>query len=1236
MARLDSFVFVAFLAAMAIYWHTDLFQFVGSVVVCFTLFVTGICCISSPRAWLFRLVQSVAVWVADVEATHPTHPTKATEATETEKRLRAQVRVLEQQLRGTEARVRDSEIARETEKKRHEKEVRHLDAQLATVSRGIKESLRAKDQVIVECRQWRRKFEDLEHLQQQALENPVRGMKGRPRWAPAKKYGVGKRERGRPAKTFTALAQVAIVNAAWESKLVGFESEARDYVARTNDQIRSLNAAATTLSNQNAYLQKQMSATPAIPHELAQQQVRDAEERIKLLADHKHEEVVKLLEQTHSEELRAVKTGHEKELVKAKSAGKAEAETARAQQREAAERAAEKENRLNQELAAKEAQLGKLQTANANGLRAKEEEHRKVIDDLERDKKGLENQIVDLKDAAADLADWGEKLNRQVETLKGNNRVLVDQNRKLLVRSLESGLDVHQARDRVGNLERQVADLEAADITKAHVPLVTHAHLMNSSPYRSFAARPLMLSLAKLLLLAVSQVPFTTAAPIFSPLFLSSRDTEPPKEPSDPSLWLYLGFSAALVLSGGAFAGLTIALMGQDEVYLQVIKTSGEGHERKNATSVLNLLNHGKHWVLVTLLLSNVITNETLPIVLDRTLGGGWPAVLGSTALIVIFGEIVPQSICVRYGLPIGAWMAPCVLVLMYIMSPVAWPIAKLLDRLLGEDHGTIYKKAGLKTLVTLHKTLGEAGEQLNSDEVTIISAVLDLKEKSVGSIMTPMDDVFTMSADTVLDERTMDHILSQGYSRIPIHAPENPMNFVGMLLVKMLITYDPEDCKRVRDFALATLPETRPETSCLDIVNFFQEGKSHMVLVSEYPSEDRGALGVVTLEDVIEELIGEEIIDESDVFIDVHKAIRRMTPAPKSRVAKGKIVEEPPLNASIVTDGDLIDVDATQPSSLPKPSDLIRRRSSVEAPLPRFQLRKTNTDINADSANEWVTQVGTTDEIREHLKHLGPSNLASRPRQTRYHAVKIKRNSTSPSRSAQTDFESGQSTSDSQKLITSSTGYQGGIGAGLLNSAGTDAKDGAHALKLGYGTMTSQDSVSKGTGAQQYKDLPQVSIPEAVREEHEDQPRSGSTREASSVTLRDVSENQPRSGSTRKASSDEGSVESPGTPGFIYHHRGPARSGSITEQVVDVNGIRKVVLHANCASSSEGESHPSGHHRHRDHHHTDGSVLDTDDAKSENPDSGHAKSKKKRRRKKHGKASKSDGGPSEDQPLLR
>ena len=52
---------------------------------------------------------------------------------------------------------------------------------------------------------------------------------------------------------------------------------------------------------------------------------------------------------------------------------------------------------------------------------------------------------------------------------------------------------------------------------------------------------------------------------------------------------------------------------------------------------------------------SNVVVNETLPIVFDSVLGGGWPAIALSTTLIVIFGEVIPQAACVRYGLPIGA-----------------------------------------------------------------------------------------------------------------------------------------------------------------------------------------------------------------------------------------------------------------------------------------------------------------------------------------------------------------------------------------------------------------------------------------------------------------------------------------------------------------------------------------------------------------------------------------------------
>ncbi|RCI06987.1 hypothetical protein CU098_013954, partial [Rhizopus stolonifer] len=117
--------------------------------------------------------------------------------------------------------------------------------------------------------------------------------------------------------------------------------------------------------------------------------------------------------------------------------------------------------------------------------------------------------------------------------------------------------------------------------------------------------------------------------------------------------------SVVLVLAGGFFAGLTLGLMGLDETNLQVMCESGSEDEKQNAKRVLTLLQRGKYWVLVTLLLSNVIVNETLPIVLDSIIGGGLLAVLISTALIVIFGEVIPQSICVRYGLAIGAKCSP-------------------------------------------------------------------------------------------------------------------------------------------------------------------------------------------------------------------------------------------------------------------------------------------------------------------------------------------------------------------------------------------------------------------------------------------------------------------------------------------------------------------------------------------------------------------------------------------------
>ena len=74
--------------------------------------------------------------------------------------------------------------------------------------------------------------------------------------------------------------------------------------------------------------------------------------------------------------------------------------------------------------------------------------------------------------------------------------------------------------------------------------------------------------------------------------------------------------------------------MGQDGIYLQVLSRDPTEPQHKNAKRVYDLLLKGKHWVLVTLLLANVVVNETLPVVLDRCFGGGVAAVVGSTVLI--------------------------------------------------------------------------------------------------------------------------------------------------------------------------------------------------------------------------------------------------------------------------------------------------------------------------------------------------------------------------------------------------------------------------------------------------------------------------------------------------------------------------------------------------------------------------------------------------------------------------
>lgn len=231
---------------------------------------------------------------------------------------------------------------------------------------------------------------------------------------------------------------------------------------------------------------------------------------------------------------------------------------------------------------------------------------------------------------------------------------------------------------------------------------------------------------------------------------------------------------------------------------------------------------------------------------------------------------------------------------MMILFAPVAWPIAKLLDYILGHDEGHTYKKAELKSFLQFHR---EGEEPLRDDEIVILNGVLSLNDRKVSEIMTPMADCLTLSADKILDSDAVEEILLSGFSRIPVHEPGQKDNFIGMLLVKRLIPYNPEDEWPVSRFPLLPLPEAMPDLNCFQALDYFQTGRAHLLLISSTPGRRGGALGILSLEDLIEEIIGEEIIDETDRYEDNHskkKAQRKAT----STIMRGIIERQRVINA--------------------------------------------------------------------------------------------------------------------------------------------------------------------------------------------------------------------------------------------------------------------------------------------------------------------------------------------------
>lgn len=334
------------------------------------------------------------------------------------------------------------------------------------------------------------------------------------------------------------------------------------------------------------------------------------------------------------------------------------------------------------------------------------------------------------------------------------------------------------------------------------------------------------------------------------------------------------------------------------------------------------------------------------------------------------------------------------------------------------------------------------------------------------------------------------------------------------------------------------------------------------------------------------------EIIDESDVYVDVHRAIRRTHPAPKARVQRKDL-----LNKDVgIKDGNLIDLE--EENHRPPPNKRTSFGGKTDAavlsssPKTTLLMRRSSAGHDGHIARTTVPIKANFEEMRDHFKHLGPSNPASNPRSTKVSAVKIK-----PGTGGQTRTGSVATENTSDHLVANGDGTNERTS---LLKAVIPVKDGVQALQHTYGTSPATSFKLGG--------------PTVVTDQAATEPTEGCTQTKDFQKDYDSSPTASGSSSTGSLLQDRRVLR-----------RGNVRSGSITENVVEAGGIRKVVLEAT-ASGDEAEilivESPS-HNRLEDGEGSAASGTHVDGASGaepSRPSGGDGKKKNKKKKKKGGK----------------
>ncbi len=323
-----------------------------------------------------------------------------------------------------------------------------------------------------------------------------------------------------------------------------------------------------------------------------------------------------------------------------------------------------------------------------------------------------------------------------------------------------------------------------------------------------------------------------------------------------------------LVLCYSFFSASETAFSSLNKIKLKALANAGN----KRAEKTYELAEDFPK-LLTTILVGNTIVNvvsASLATVLFTNLLGGKGVSVSSvvmTLIIMIIGEVLPKNIAKYIPEKTAMSFTPILRLLTWLFTPLTF-IFRYVEKIFLKFFGKYPDTYSADEIITMVEEANEEGD-IEDHEADLITNALEFNDLDVGEILTPRIDVIAIDVDEDTIEEIELKYRDSGFSRLPVYE-DNIDNIIGVLIEKDFyyhLLY--EKSTNIREI-LKEVIFTSPQVKISSLLKQFQTSKTHMaVVVDEYG----GTQGIITMEDILEELVG-EIYDEHDRVIEYYKKL--------------------------------------------------------------------------------------------------------------------------------------------------------------------------------------------------------------------------------------------------------------------------------------------------------------------------------------------------------------------------